>query len=159
MFIDVNAVYTNAMRPPDDLFVLMARHPRVARALYLGFGLQKETVSSWVGAFAKAGYARSILSTLRNIPMLHDHMPMYARVGRHPRPVLLVWGTEDGITPYRCAREVLRAMPRARLATMRGLGHGPFCAAPRVVADAVLAFQRGDPLPAVVEGQVQQQQA
>ena len=70
-----------------------ARHPKVARALYLGFGLQKETVASWVGAFAKGGYARSILSTLRNIPMLNDFMPMYRRVGAHPRPVLLVWGT------------------------------------------------------------------
>ena len=44
-------------------------------------------------------------------------------------------------------------MPRARLATMRGLGHGPFCGAPRRVANAVLAFVRGERLPGVAEEQ------
>ncbi|HEU4538690.1 MAG TPA: alpha/beta hydrolase, partial [Polyangiaceae bacterium] len=45
--------------------------------------------------------------------------------GEHPRPVLVLWGDADPVTPYANAARVVELFPRARLVTFPGAKHGP----------------------------------
>ena len=55
-------------------------------------------------------------------------------------PVLLVWGSEDGMIPAINAQDYLRELPDARLVTFDGLGHVPHEEAPAITLPAVRAF-------------------
>jgi len=45
------------------------------------------------------GYMEAIRSTIVSFP-LRSAEELFAAIGRHPRPVLVVWGDKDEITPY-----------------------------------------------------------
>jgi pimeloyl-ACP methyl ester carboxylesterase len=64
------------------------------------------------------------------------------RVGTHPRPVLIVWGRQDRISPFSGSRELLTAIPRAVLAPVDSAGHLPHLEQPDTVAAAVVRFLR-----------------
>ena len=55
-------------------------------------------------------------------------------------PTLLVWGDRDPLVPAALAREWLRAIPHARLVTLRGAGHVPMVERPAELAEALAAF-------------------
>jgi len=61
-------------------------------------------------------------------------------------PVLLVWGTDDGMIPAINAQDYLRELPNARLVSFAGLGHVPHEEAPEVTLAPVRAFL-DEPLP------------
>jgi len=118
----------------------LLRHRAVRKIAFEGFGLTKQSLAQWVAAFSKPNYRRSVLSTLRNVSMLDDMTDIYAAVGKHPRPVLLVWGTRDSITPYICSRNLMRVIPRANILEIPGAGHGPFMMKPKFCAATVSSF-------------------
>jgi len=56
-------------------------------------------------------YRRASLSTLSNINLLSDLTHIYKAIGKHPRPVLLIWGDEDCIVPHSCGDLLLKVSP------------------------------------------------
>lgn len=86
------------------------------------------------------GMAESFASTVANFPAHAGDQ--WAAVGRHPRPVLVVWGTEDRVTPYANSRRVLRLYPAAELLTVPGAKHAPHLDHAEVVYPAILRHLR-----------------
>ncbi|WP_205876544.1 alpha/beta fold hydrolase [Mycobacterium camsae] len=82
------------------------------------------------------GMAESFASTVANFPAHAGDQ--WAAVGRHPRPVLVVWGTEDSVTPYANHRRVLQLYPGAELLTVHGARHAPHLDHSEVVHPAIL---------------------
>lgn len=71
------------------------------------------------------GYLDAILSTLRVLP-LRSMEELYAAIGRHPRPVLILWGEHDEITPYREGVASMEAcFDNGTIVDIRGAGHNP----------------------------------
>lgn len=86
------------------------------------------------------GFRRSLLSTLRNMP-LRDADPVYRRVGERRLPTLIVWGNRDRITPVALANRVHEAMPHAELHLLES-GHLPQYEHPTVFIPILLNFLR-----------------
>ena len=87
------------------------------------------------------GFRRARLSELRANAAV-DQREEVARVGKHDRPVLVVWGRQDPVVPYEESAALLDAMPRARLVTVDDSGHLPQWEQPAVFNAALLAFLR-----------------
>ncbi len=68
------------------------------------------------------GYKRALLSTLRHMHM-NQLGPVYERVGRQKKPVLLVWGTKDAVLPFHNSEKVKAAMPHLLFHAIDGGGH------------------------------------
>jgi len=62
-------------------------------------------------------------------------------------PVTIAWGQRDFLLIPRQGRRAVRAIPGARLVTLRGCGHVPTYDDPRLVAEVLLAGSR--PAPAI----------
>ncbi len=60
------------------------------------------------------GFKRTLLSTLANFPF-NELPPLVSDVGKHPRPVLLIWGKKDEITPYEGAIRFKESIPHLEL--------------------------------------------
>jgi pimeloyl-ACP methyl ester carboxylesterase len=88
------------------------------------------------------GFRRARLSELRANAAV-DQKEELARVGQHPRPVLVIWGRQDPVVPFEESAELLGVMPRARLVTVDDSGHLPQWEQPAVFNAAVLEFLRG----------------
>jgi pimeloyl-ACP methyl ester carboxylesterase len=88
------------------------------------------------------GLGEAFASTVLNYPWQAG--PELAEVGRHPRPVQLIWGDDDPATPYRNAARVREVFPRAELVTVRGGRHAPHVEHPGRVHPALLEFLRRD---------------
>lgn len=82
------------------------------------------------------GMAESFASTVANFPA--NAGDQWSSVGQHPRPVLVVWGTDDRVTPYANSRRVLQLYPGSELLTVEGAKHAPHLDHPEVVYPAVL---------------------
>ena len=82
------------------------------------------------------GMAESFASTVANYPAQGGDQ--WASVGAHPRPVLVVWGTEDEVTPFANNARVLRLYPRAELLAVQGAKHAPHLDHPEIVHPAIL---------------------
>lgn len=67
----------------------------------------------------------------------HDPRPALRTI---TAPVLLVWGSDDGMIPAINAQDYLREMAQARLSTFPGLGHVPHEEAPETTLVPVKAF-------------------
>ena len=61
-----------------------------------------------------------------------------AGFGRIDCPVLIAWGTEDGVLSYDAAPRVAEAIPGAELRTLEGHGHSPLLDHPELVAELAL---------------------
>jgi pimeloyl-ACP methyl ester carboxylesterase len=84
------------------------------------------------------GFKRSLLSTVRNMP-LQDADPVYRRVGARRLSTLIVWGSQDRITPVTLAKPVHEAMPHAELHLLES-GHLPHYEHPKVFMPILLGF-------------------
>ncbi|OBJ89188.1 hypothetical protein A9W97_14585 [Mycobacterium gordonae] len=82
------------------------------------------------------GMGESFASTVANYPAQAGDQ--WAAVGEHPRPVLLVWGTNDSVTPYGNHSQVLRLYPAAELLAVEGAKHAPHLDHAEVVHPAIL---------------------
>lgn len=58
-------------------------------------------------------------------------------------PTLVVWGELDTITPLAAGRRLVRALPNARLAPIRGAGHNPMWERPAAFTELVGTFLAG----------------
>jgi len=78
-----------------------------------------------------AGLSRSLLSSLRHF-VFRMRPAAFRAVGSHARPLAVMWGPKDNITPIEDAPELLRLLPNAKLTTVADTGHwvrgwlGPF---------------------------------
>ena len=86
------------------------------------------------------GYKQAVLSTLRHLPLSSDLGPLYQRLGRQPRPVMLVWGLEDAVIPYKYAAKVKQAMPAAALHVADHAGHNIHYEWPDTVNPLLIRF-------------------
>jgi len=68
------------------------------------------------------GYKRALLSTMRHMHM-NQLGPVYERVGRQKKPVLLIWGTKDAILPFHNSDKVKKAVPDLVFHAIEGGGH------------------------------------
>jgi pimeloyl-ACP methyl ester carboxylesterase len=84
------------------------------------------------------GFKRSLLSTVRNMP-LQDADPVYRRVGARRLSTLIVWGSQDRLTPVTLAKPVHEAMPHAELHLLES-GHLPHYEHPKVFMPILLGF-------------------
>ncbi|MDP7703761.1 alpha/beta fold hydrolase [Mycobacterium sp. TY815] len=82
------------------------------------------------------GMAESFASTVANYPARAGDQ--WAGVGEHPRPVLVVWGTDDAVTPYANRAQVQRLYPRSELLAVEGARHAPHLDHPEIVHPAIL---------------------
>jgi pimeloyl-ACP methyl ester carboxylesterase len=98
-------------------------------------------VEQFYPQLAYRGFRRSILSTLRGMP-LDDHKAVYRRVGAQGRPILLIWGEHDRTVPFEHHQAALKAMPQAEFHAIREAGHIPHYERPEVVNPLLIAFLR-----------------
>ena len=69
-----------------------------------------------------------------------DQTEEIARVGEHPRPVLVVWGKQDMTVPFENSEWVMRRMMHGRLLAVDQAGHLPHMEQPDVVQPEIIAF-------------------
>jgi pimeloyl-ACP methyl ester carboxylesterase len=86
------------------------------------------------------GSGRALLSTRRSMPALATDL--YGRLGTARKPVLIVWGTEDRITPYAAHVQARAAMPSAEFLAVEGAGHAAMYERPNLVNPAIVEFLR-----------------
>ncbi len=98
--------------------------------------LRAATVTRYRDLMLAPGVRRAMLARMAQV-MLEDPVPLLRRI---QAPTLLLWGEKDAMIPPRNAAEYARAMPRARLVMLPGLGHVPFEEAPRTSLPPVLRF-------------------
>ena len=87
------------------------------------------------------GFWRALLSTILYGP-IKGMAATYARVGRHDRRVLLIWGREDRTVPFALSQEVCKAIPRAEFHAIEGAAHAPHLEKPHVVNPILIDFLR-----------------
>jgi pimeloyl-ACP methyl ester carboxylesterase len=86
------------------------------------------------------GMGESLASTVTHFPWgAGDDL---RTVGEHPRPVLVVWGDKDTVTPYANASRVLQLYPRATLLTVEGGRHAPHLDHAELVHPAIVRHLR-----------------
>ena len=72
------------------------------------------------------------------------------RLGAQSRPVLIVWGRQDGGAPFGDSRGLLAAMPRATFVPVDSAGHLSHIDQPDTVAGSVVRFLRASAVPDTV---------
>ncbi len=63
-------------------------------------------------------------------------------------PTLVLWGERD-MAPVEAGRAGCAPIPRGRFVEMKGVGHFPYLESPRVTADLIREFLRGDEAPGI----------
>jgi pimeloyl-ACP methyl ester carboxylesterase len=86
------------------------------------------------------GTGRALLSTRRSMPAKVPKL--YARLEAVRKPVLIVWGTADRITPYERHIQACAVMPSAEFLGVEGAGHAAMYERPTVVNPAIVEFLR-----------------
>jgi pimeloyl-ACP methyl ester carboxylesterase len=71
-----------------------------------------------------------------------DQRDELQRVGRYPRPVLVVWGRQDPNVPFELSTALMGLMPYAQLVAVDEAGHLPQWEQPGVVQPAIVSFLR-----------------
>ena len=98
---------------------------------------------SWRGKYRAQmrypGFLRALLSTIRHGP-LQTMADAYERVGRHTRPVLLVWGTEDKTVPFELSETARATLPTAVFHAIHGAGHVPHLEQPDRINRLLINF-------------------
>lgn len=81
------------------------------------------------------GRVRVRLDTYRD-----DQTAVLAEVGRHARPVLVIWGKQDRTVPFENSVPLMRAFPHATLLAVDSAGHLPHMEQAGIVQPAMIAF-------------------
>ena len=111
----------------------------------LGDFAQPERFPDWPARYREQmryrGFRHARLSdAVANADM--EQVPEVERVGRHPRPVLLIFGKQDQTVPFSSSESLARILPRARVVAVESAGHLPQVEQPAVVNAAVIDFLR-----------------
>lgn len=94
------------------------------------------TVDRYYDLMLAPGSRQALLNRLEQT-VLADPRPLLERIAR---PVLLVWGEQDGLIPFSNAQDYLDHLPDARLVSFPGLGHVPHEEAPETTLPPVAEF-------------------
>ncbi|MDA1082759.1 MAG: hypothetical protein O2973_14050 [Gemmatimonadetes bacterium] len=70
-----------------------------------------------------------------------------AEVGKHSRPVLVMWGKQDRTVPIERSAALLAALPRATFVPIDSAGHLPHWEQPASTHGALLEFLRDHTAP------------
>jgi pimeloyl-ACP methyl ester carboxylesterase len=87
------------------------------------------------------GFRRARLSEIVSNANV-DQRDELARVGEHPRPVLVIWGKQDTAVPFEFSTSLLDLMPQAQFLPVEDSGHLPQLEQPAVVHPALVEFLR-----------------
>jgi pimeloyl-ACP methyl ester carboxylesterase len=85
------------------------------------------------------GFKRAILSTLRVGP-LGELTETYRRVAATRRPVLLIWGKQDKVVPFKLNEKARQIMPQAEFHAIDQAGHIAHYERAEVVNPLLIAF-------------------
>jgi pimeloyl-ACP methyl ester carboxylesterase len=88
-------------------------------------------VEGYAAPYREEGAMRAFLSTARAIVAERDVKAVKKRYRTLRTPVLAVWCRKDPIVPLRAGRELVAALPNARLAVLEGCHHLPQHERPR----------------------------
>jgi len=88
------------------------------------------------------GFRRARLSELVANATV-DQNAEIEHVGKHERPVLVIWGKQDPSVAFDLSGPLLQAMPRARLVPVEDSGHLPQWEQPAATHGAMMEFLRG----------------
>jgi len=90
--------------------------------------------------YVKRGVASATLAVCQRVPWFNLRS-VFKEAGRHPRPVLLVWGERDSLNPPQTvAEEVRKCFSNVHLMVVQNAGHIAICDKPRQVFQSILAF-------------------
>jgi pimeloyl-ACP methyl ester carboxylesterase len=85
------------------------------------------------------GFKRAILSTLRVGP-LGGLTQTYQRVAARGLPVLLIWGRQDTLVPFKLSEKARQILPQAEFHAIDQAGHIAHYERPQVVNPLLVAF-------------------
>jgi pimeloyl-ACP methyl ester carboxylesterase len=85
------------------------------------------------------GFKRAILSTLRVGP-LGELTKTYQRVAAQGRPVLLIWGRQDKVVPFKLSEKARQILPQAEFHAIDQAGHIAHYEKPELVNPLLIAF-------------------
>ncbi|MBA3531922.1 MAG: alpha/beta hydrolase [Ardenticatenales bacterium] len=84
------------------------------------------------------GFGRALLASLRHF-VSQDHGPAYREAGRQGRPALLIWGSEDRVTPI-ADHVTVQSLLDAEFLRVEGAGHLAHYEQPETVNPALVDF-------------------
>lgn len=87
------------------------------------------------------GFKPALLSTMRNMNM-HSLSETYNRVGKHKKPVLLIWGRKDHVLPFMNSERVKEVIPHLEFHAIQGAGHNLNYENPKIVNPLLIRFLR-----------------
>lgn len=102
---------------------------------YFSYERQVQNGGGWTQAmhrkvvwtmFVKRGTLTSMLDTLKNVPWF-GMQEYYDAIAKHPRPVLLLWGSEDQVHPTGVRDHVAGLFENSTLRIIRNAGHIAHC--------------------------------
>ena len=85
------------------------------------------------------GFKRAILSTLRVGP-LGGLTQTYQRLAAYGLPVLLIWGRQDKLVPFKLSEKARQILPQAEFHAIDQAGHIAHYERPEVVSPLLIAF-------------------
>ncbi len=145
-----------AFRTPGSL-TLIESSPRVWNVMtaildergwadgQLGDFLHPEKFPEWPDRYREQlryrGFRRARLSDLR-ANVTADQRDELQAVGRHPRPVLVIWGKQDPNVPFDLSASLMAVIPNAQLVAVDQAGHLPQWEQPQIVQPAIISFLR-----------------
>ena len=84
------------------------------------------------------GTGRALVSTRRSMPA--DALELYRKLAASRKPVLIVWGREDKITPFAQLETAVETIPGAEALIVDEAGHAAQYERPEVVNPGVIEF-------------------
>jgi pimeloyl-ACP methyl ester carboxylesterase len=115
---------------PDDFFY-PRRHP--------------DWVARYRTQFQFNGTREALRRTRAAIAVAPHQAEQIRRVGTNPRPVLVVWGRQDGGAPFAESADLMTVLPRGTLVPVDSAGHLPYIDQPDVAVPAIVRFLRSAP--------------
>jgi pimeloyl-ACP methyl ester carboxylesterase len=85
------------------------------------------------------GFIHALLSTARNFN-LFSTQEMFGKVGNLNKPTLTIWGTDDGVVPFKGSEELILYIPQSELLILEGGKHDITYAEPSFVGAAIRDF-------------------
>ena len=85
------------------------------------------------------GFIHALLSTARNFN-LFSTQEMFGKVGNLNKPTITIWGTDDGVVPFKGSEELILYIPQSELLILEGGKHDITYAEPSFVGAAIRDF-------------------